>query len=188
VWPQALAAGAVLAPLLTWRMWWGGQCPPARFLVPIVPFLGLCVALRARGGGMRGLLRWRWPLLALGFGLFTLAVVDPGRLLLVNRGGRPTRLWAALSGDRPLGRYLPGLAQPDEAEARVAILWLVGLGVLLVLDAFSLSRDPIDRLFRGLGLPLLLLLTIGALVDGWARPREAAAPLPSPAAEREPDG
>ena len=38
-WPHALVGLAVLAPLLSWRMWWGGQCPPARFLVPMLPFL-----------------------------------------------------------------------------------------------------------------------------------------------------
>ena len=34
---------------------------------------------------------------------------DPGDLLLLNRGDRPTRLWAALSGGRRVGRYLPSL-------------------------------------------------------------------------------
>src|SRR5262249_38588990 len=33
-WPLVLVGAAVLAPVLPWRMWWGGQCPPARFLVP----------------------------------------------------------------------------------------------------------------------------------------------------------
>ena len=28
--PHAALAASVLLPALGWRMWWGGQCPPAR--------------------------------------------------------------------------------------------------------------------------------------------------------------
>src|SRR4029450_5267340 len=50
-WPHLLLGLAVLAPLVSWRMWWGGQCPPARFLVPLLPFIGAPLALRLAGGG-----------------------------------------------------------------------------------------------------------------------------------------
>ena len=42
---------------LSWRMWWGGQCPPARFLVPMLPFLAVAAgaAARARADGPRAL-------------------------------------------------------------------------------------------------------------------------------------
>jgi len=43
-WAPLLAGAAVLGPALVWRMWWGGQCPPARFLVPMVPVLALALA------------------------------------------------------------------------------------------------------------------------------------------------
>src|SRR5262249_26320587 len=89
-WPHLLVGTAVLIPVFTWRMWGGGQCPPARFLVPLVPLLGLSIAARA-AEGPRGLVRWRSVLLVIGFGLAFLAVASPGRLLLVNRGNRPTR-------------------------------------------------------------------------------------------------
>ena len=54
-WPAA-----VVAPVLPWRMWWGGQCPPARFLVPLVPLLAAGIALRvgSRVPAPR-LARWR---------------------------------------------------------------------------------------------------------------------------------
>src|SRR5207244_3872396 len=45
-WPHVLLGVAVLAPLAGWRMWWGGQCPPARFLVPLVPTLAVALAVR----------------------------------------------------------------------------------------------------------------------------------------------
>jgi hypothetical protein len=170
-WPLALVLAAVLVPVLDWRMWWGGQCPPGRFLVPIVALLAVLVAVRAArdSGPPRGLVRWRGPLLAAGFCLVVFTAVDPGRLLLLNRGNRPTRLWAALSGDAPVERYLPSLTHADPTEARVALLWLVALGALLALDALSRSREWANRLFGGLALPLALLLGIGMGVDAWAR-------------------
>jgi hypothetical protein len=180
--PHALLAGAVLVPVLEWRMWWGGQCPPGRLLVPLVPFLGIGLALRA-AGPPRGLMRWRWPLLLSGLALATFMIAEPARLLLLNRGARPTRVWAALSGAWPVGRYLPSLTVPDPAETRVALLWVAAIGGLIVLDQLALRRDAVDRLFRGLGLPLVLALTVGVLVDEWARagsePVRDGVPLPA---------
>jgi hypothetical protein len=180
-WPALLVAAATLAPALTWRMWWGGQCPPARFLVPLVPVLAVAAALVAAGPRL-GLARWRVPLGLLGFGLALLAIVDPGALLLLNRANRPTRLWAALSGDVPLGRYLPSLTLQDPVEVRVAVLWLLALGVLLGLHVLAQKREPIDRLFRGLSLPVLLFLALGMAVDGWARAGQPSGPMSPPVA------
>ncbi len=76
-WPHLITGLGVLAPLLTWRMWWGGQCPPGRLLVPLVPVLASALALRAAQPA-RGLVRWRGPLLALGLGLAGFMAADPG--------------------------------------------------------------------------------------------------------------
>jgi hypothetical protein len=167
-WPHLLVGLSVVAPVLTWRMWWGGQCPPARFLVPLVPFLAVALAARAAEDG-RGLMRWRAALLGLGGALAVFMVAVPGRLLLLNRGSRPTRVWAALSGEGQLGRYLPALTQPDAAETRVATLWVLALLVLFTLDGLAEDRERVDRLFRGLGLPLVMLLSLALGVDLWAR-------------------
>jgi len=146
-----LAGLAVIAPVLTWRMWWGGQCPPGRLLVPLVPFLAAGLACGSRRHA--GVARWRAPLLACGLGLAVFMAADPGGLLLLNRGNRPTRVWAALSGETPPGRYLPSLTLPDAAEWRVAALWIVALAALLVLDRLARKSDRIDGWFRGLALP-----------------------------------
>ena len=177
-WPYALVLAAVLAPVLSWRMWWGGQCPPGRFLVPLVPLLAALVALRAARDpeGPRGLLRWRGALVAAGFAVVAFTIYDPGRLMLLNRRNRPTRLWAALSGEGDVGRYLPSLTHADAAEGRIAVLWLVALGLLLLLDALSRSRAWADRVFGGIGLPLALCLLVGAGVDYWARSGGSAEP------------
>jgi hypothetical protein len=174
-WPYALVLAAVLAPVLSWRMWWGGQCPPSRFLVPLVSILALLVALRAARDPQipRGLLRWRAALVAVGFAILAVTIYDPGRLMLLNRRNRPTRLWTALSGEGEVGRYIPSLTHPDAAEARVAALWLAALGIVLLLDALSRSRAWADRAFGGMGLPLAVFLLVGAGVDHWARPGES---------------
>jgi hypothetical protein len=177
LWPHALVGAAVLLPVLFWRMWWGGQCPPGRFLTPLVPLLGLLVALR--GADARGLARWRFALAALGLALAVLVVADPGALLLLNRADRPTRLWAALSGEVDAGRYLPSLVAGEAAEDRVAMVWAAAIAILLGLDALARRLPRIDRLFLGTGLPLLLLLASGAAVDLWARHAEAGPALSS---------
>jgi hypothetical protein len=169
-----LVTGAlVVLPVLAWRMWWGGQCPPARFLVPLVPALAAAAALAAPAGG-RGLWRWRWPLAALGAVLSVFMASDPGRLLMLNRGDRPTRLWAALSGAADLNGYLPSVVAADARELGVLLIWLAALGVLFALHAAATRHDALDRAFRGLGLPLVLLLAVSFAVDRLARPPEKA--------------
>jgi hypothetical protein len=167
-WEPLLVGAAVIVPVLAWRMWWGGQCPPARFLVPLVPVLALALAARV-ALSRTGLARWRWPLVWLGIFTTIGMTIRPGALLLLNRGDRPTRLWAALSGERPLGTYLPSLVSASPDEWRVALVWLAALALLLGLDVAARGRERIDRLFRGLGLPIVLLLAVGMTVDTWAR-------------------
>ena len=167
-WPLLLTAVAVLAPVLPWRMWWGGQSPAGRFLVPLVPVLAIAAALRVTESP-RGLARWAWPLASIGLALALFAAARPGDLLLLNRGDRPTRLWAALSGDVAVERYLPSLVRGTPEEWRVAALWLAALIILFALDRLAIRRDGVDRLFRGLGLPLCTLVTVSLLVDYWAR-------------------
>jgi hypothetical protein len=175
---HALVAIAVLLPLGTWRMWWGGQCPPGRFLVPLVPFLALAVAAgRARDGAQpRGLSRWWAALGGAGLALALFMIARPGDLLLLNRGDRPTRVWAALSGEVPIERYLPSLVAAGPEDAKVAGLWLAALALLLAMDVWARRQARVDAAFRSLVLPLLLAGTVGALVDAWARP--VAGPSP----------
>jgi hypothetical protein len=161
--------GALVAPVVTWRMWWGGQCPPARFLVPAIPVLAAALAARSTGAAARGLARWGGALTAAGFGLAAVLVAQPGALLLVNRGDRPTRLWAALSAGWPIERYLPSLVLGPAEELRVALVWIGALSALLVLDWLARQRERVDRAFGSALLPIALGLGVGVLVDAWAR-------------------
>jgi hypothetical protein len=166
---------ALLGPVVAWRMWWGGQCPPGRFLVPGMAGLAVAAALRVTDAPARGLARWKGVLAAAGFALALVAVADPGALLLVNRGDRPTRLWTALSGPWPVQRYLPSLVFGSAEEMRVAAIWTFALAGLLVLDGLARRREWADRAFRTAVMPLALGLAIGALVDVWARPGDTNA-------------
>ena len=178
LWPHAVLAVAILVPVLWWRMWWGGQCPPTRFLVPLVPLLAVCAGLRADPTSVvHGLARWRFVLAALGLAVAAFAAARPWDLLLLNRGDRPTRLWAALSGDADVGRYLPSLVTARPEEDRVAVVWVAALAVLLALDGVARRVPRVDRLFAGTALPVLLLLAAGAGVDHWARQGESASAI-----------
>ena len=163
-----LVLASVLAPVVGWRMWWGGQCPPARFLVPALPQLGVLLACRLQRGE-RGLVRWIPALLLLGFSLSVFVVCHPDARLLLTHGDHPSRILEALSGDVSLGRYLPSFVAGGEGESRLGLLWLAALGILLALDQAALTSERVDRLFCGLGLPVGLVLGLGVLVDSWAR-------------------
>jgi hypothetical protein len=178
-WPHVLVGLAVLAPLLSWRMWWGGQCPPARFLVPMLPFLAVALALRL-AEPRRGLARW-WPgLLVAGFLLAAVTVADPAARLLLNRGNRPTRLWGALSGEVAIGDYLPTLTHASDRDARVALVWLGAFTLLLLLDRLAQGRPRVDAAFRSFLTVIGFLLLIGITIDVLIGP---AVPGPAPAVE-----
>jgi len=156
----------ILLPAVSWRMWWGGMCPPARFVVPALPLLAAALAALAARQPARGLLRWRWVLLALSWALAAFMVQRPIDRLLLNRGDRPTRVWDALAaGEANLGRYLPSLVAPDAADWRVALLWLTALALLALLHRAAQRHDRADTAFRTLSLPLTLGLAVAALTQ-----------------------
>jgi hypothetical protein len=155
---------AILAPLLTWRVWWAGFCPPARFLVPLTPLLALGLALLLARG--RGLARWAPALLALSFGLMVFMSLEPEETRMVNGRDEPTRVWTALGGIESLDRYLPHLARragPDWLAAGLLMALCTGL---LILDSLASRSDRVDRLFRGLLFPIGLALAGASTLVG----------------------
>lgn len=166
--PHVAVGLAVLAPLLVWQTWWAGHCPPARFLVPLVPLLALLVAAR-QALGEQGLARWGFPLALGGLALAIFMSLYPDDHLMLNVRSEPTHVWEALAGRASPGHYLPRLVARQAADGRVALVWAGILAALLALDVQARRRPRIDRLFSGLGLPLALLVVLGLLVDGWAR-------------------
>lgn len=132
---------SVLLPVLFWRVWWGGQSPPARLIAPMMPFLALWVARRwetmaatARRAVVAASL-WSW-------GLFLFAALQPGRLLFINRRVRPTRLWDALWPGGPIDGLLPDLARPESSDWTIAVVWLLLLVVAIWLARRSRPAAP----------------------------------------------
>jgi hypothetical protein len=138
-WAVLFVAVAILAPVLFWRMWWGGQCPPARLLIPLVPLLLPFLALRLTRSEA-GLARCRTGLLAAGYVLAAFALREPARMLWLNRRDRPTRLWDALAGEISLDRYLPSLVYAPQEEWRVTWFWVGGLLLLLIFDIWATTK------------------------------------------------
>jgi len=131
--PHVAVALGVLLPALAWRMWWGGLCPPARFLVPLLPFMGVALACALAAGGW--LVRARWALLAAGWLLALFLIWRPEDRLLLNRADQPTRLWEYTLPE--VGRWLPSLVSTQPRELVVAAAWCIALGAVLLLDARS---------------------------------------------------
>jgi len=139
--PHVTVTVSVLLPALAWRMWWGGQCPPARFLVPLVPFLGVALACAvAEGNGW--LVRARWALVGLGWALAVFMLWRPEDRLLLYRADQPTRLWEYMAPE--VGRYLPSLVSTEPRDTILAVAWTAAIGLLLVLD----RRGGAPRLVR----------------------------------------
>ncbi len=159
-WPILLLIAAVAAPAVFWRIWWAGQSPPARFLVPLVPMLAVLAGIRI-STHPEGLTRWRHVLVGWGFALALFILLQPNENLLLSTRGTPSPVWSRLSA--PAGPCLPSLVDADPTEWRVLAAWLGALAVLFIADGLAASRFETARLWQGLGLPLLwlLLLTIG---------------------------
>jgi hypothetical protein len=171
-WPFYAYAIAVIVPVLAWRIWFAGFCPPARFLVPLVPVLGVALAVRL-AGRRYGLARWTVPLLLLGYVFTAIAVRVPNLLYLLHAKQDLPRMFEWLSGADLVLRYLPSLTYPGPAEARVAAVWCAVLVLLLLLDRLAERHKVVDRMFQSPALAVAMLVTAGFLVDTWARAPEA---------------
>jgi hypothetical protein len=131
-----ILTAAIVLPVLFWRMWWGGQSPPARLIAPLTPFLALAFARcfdRIRGVVFR---RATIALVGVSWGLFLFAALQPSRLLFINRRVRPTRLWDALWPGGPLDALLPDMARPESSDWVIASVWIV----ILLAAAFVARR------------------------------------------------
>lgn len=132
LWGAAVVA-AMFGPLLFWQSWWAGHCPPARFFVPLVPFLAVAAACRVADSRL-ALARWRWGFAAWGLCLALYTSARPeARLLLPDRYELAPvfEAWRfGVSLNDVLPRLTPEIATPGRTAA-----WAVVVVLLLVLDA-----------------------------------------------------
>lgn len=127
---EIVFVAAVLLPVLFWRVWWGGQSPPARLIAPMTPFLALALARVWDGPVVPAVRRFIGVALAWSWGLFLFAALQPGRLLFINKRVRPTRMWDALWPGGPFDALLPDMARPEASDWPLAIGWMAGLVIL----------------------------------------------------------
>jgi hypothetical protein len=177
-WAWGLTAVAVLLPVLAWKNWWGFS-PPGRFLIPLVPMLAVAAAVRVAIRPTHGLARWRWPLVGVGVCLALLMSAEPREMRTINTRDGPLMALELLDGEVSPARYLPRLTsrrgterppwRPPVAEVQVALVWAAAILLLIGLDRLARSRERVDRAFRGLALPVGLLLLVTLAVDYWAR-------------------
>ncbi len=124
---ELVMVAAVLLPALLWRMWWGGQSPPARLIAPMTPFLALWVARRFEASARRAVRAAMGVAVAWSWALFLFAALLPGRLLFINRRVRPTRIWDALWPGGPIDGLLPDMARPETSDWALAASWMAAL-------------------------------------------------------------
>lgn len=165
----------VLCTAATWRMWWGGFTPPARFLVPVVPLLAV-----AAGLGLRRTVGARAALLV-GWSVFMgLAGAWQPRLVHRDRDGTAPLL-REFSGANEWTRLLPAYVLPDAdpARHRLALVW----GALLVLAVWPRRRDEPSGLSLALSVGALLAAAGAAsyLSSGRTGTRDAVRALGRPA-------
>jgi len=144
---------AVLAVAGAWPMWRGGFNPPARFLVPVVPALGLAVAARLRGAiGAGAALLIAWSLWTGAIGTWDRALVHR------DRDGTAPLLRAA-SGAEEWTRLAPGFVLDEAAKdrARLTAVWAVALLAAAVAGRSGRAATPAGLAAASLG----LLVTAG---------------------------
>jgi hypothetical protein len=122
-----LVAGSAFGVNACFSMWWGGTCPPARFLVPCLPALAVLVALAAE----------RRPALAaalIGAGLGVVVLAAEAPRALHNRADGESALLRVMARGLDLDRFLPSfvLEEPTALLLSVSLLavfalaWLAG--------------------------------------------------------------
>lgn len=174
--------GVVLLTAASWRMWWGGFTPPARFLVPVVPLLALCAA-----HALAERLSARAALLAGCTLVVGLAGVAQPHVVHRDRDGTAP-LFRELAGAVEWTRLWPAFVLPDAdpARHRLALIWTVGLG----LAAWPRRRGRAAGSLRLAGVSagaLALAAVAGAAGSGRADGREAFGTFGRPAV-RLPEG
>jgi len=166
VWAGLLAA-AVVGVGAAFSMWWGGSCPPARFLIPALPALALALPLALRGRRFVSAALW-----GIGAGIVALAADIPRALH--NRADGQSALLRVLTPSLNLEDFLPsfisgpGVLLSITLAAALALAWVKGRkGLLACLPYFGLCAALGPRpLLSGQG-SSLSALDVWPELSGW---------------------
>jgi hypothetical protein len=159
-----LLVGSAFAVNASFSMWWGGTCPPARFLVPCLPVLALLIAEAAR-------LRPTLTGALIGGGLGVVALAAQAPRALHNRPDGESALFRVLARSLDLDRLLPSFVIEEPAAlllsaSLLAVFALLWLGGRRGLAAGTLGYLVLVRGLRGGSLLDARGATL-ALLDGY---------------------
>ena len=115
-----LLGGVTVAAGASFSMWWGGSCPPARFVVPALPALALALApalgrFKTAAAALTGL----------GVGVVALAIEAPR--ILQNRADGESALFRFLTPALDLSGGLPSFVLPSPGAPLLALAILAAL-------------------------------------------------------------
>lgn len=143
-----LVGGSAAVVGASFSMWWGGTCPPARFLVPAVPTLALAVGHAAAA-------RPKVTAAAIGLGAGMVLLAADAPRVLHNRADGESALLRHLAPGLDLDVGLPSFVVDDPQASLLAVslvgafalAWLKGTGGLVAgVIAYALLvqglRDP----------------------------------------------
>lgn len=185
LWMLGIVSGTVFISG-AWSVWYSGHAPPARYLVPLLPMMGVLIALllsRCSGPGM-----WLLTGLLLGLSWVHVGLVlasSPDRAIVVGNG--TARLWqgfpdwirfAAPSLINPSpgngwtlagwfaacsGLCLPALGYRHPGSRRRIRYWTAGMGFLVVSGLLAWNGAGRETVFRS-ELELTVLSDIGPVL------------------------
>ena len=155
-------------------MWWGGDSVPARFVVPILPFLVPMIAIAIRD--MRGAAARGGIALALAFSLlaFVVVVVRPEARLMYNDRDGTGRLVETLQAGVPLTATLPSFLDLDIlTQLPLTLAWVVA-AVLAAVVTRLVARHARTGLFGSAVVAMLVFGGFGSLLATTAFPDTAS--------------
>lgn len=173
----ALLGGATFLTGASFSMWWGGACPPARFVVPALPALALALApaVRARRDAAAALG---------GIGLAIIAVAADAPRALHNRADGESALLRVLAPALDLDGLLPSFVLGGPQAPLLALSLAAAASLASWRGARGLAVGALGYMALAAGLrtePLIdrRLATLD-LLEAW-EPQRLAGPLGTPA-------
>ncbi len=164
----ALLAAASLGVGASFSMWWGGACPPGRFVVPAVPALALSLALGARRRPAAAA-----ALLGAGAAVLLLAAQTPSALH--NRADGESGLLRHLFRAVDLDGSLPSFVLREPGAGLLALTLLAALALAWRFGARGLAAGLAGFALVSGALRSTPLLderqAVARLLDGWDETR-----------------
>ncbi|MDO8689359.1 MAG: hypothetical protein Q7R39_05005, partial [Dehalococcoidia bacterium] len=177
----ALCTVPVFLFFASYNQWWGEWCPPARYLVPILPFAAAPAALVLREARRAGK---SLSILLLGLSLFLMGAFVAAPKLMYNQPTGESELFLAIARDWgfDLTRWLPSFVVPGTDIVWQAALAIAVAAVLVwsIFDSSVIGRAPagpamnlaqISPKWRRRLSPVLTIIAVGLVLTtgAWFR-------------------